>query len=357
MYPSRRNVVQGLLSSTLLPAAAHAAGPNWSDVHLHIIGGPTRQFDQAAERALAHMDRVGIGKSVVFPPPMPQSGFFDYTDYLPALRSHPKRFAFLAGGGTLNPAIHRFAPEEVTPPVRQRFVDAATRMLDAGAAGFGEIAVLHLSLVPKHAFEETSVEHPLLYALVEIAGARKAVIDLHMDPVPAADTAPTPSHLKVPPNPPRLRGNIAGFERLLAHHRDARIVWAHGGSDMTGNMTPALIGRLMDAHPNLYMSLRPVPPNLARANAFGLQIRNLVLTDSGLDPAWLALLQKHPDRFVMGGDAFFLSDTVGTDNPLTTLGRGNEGRLASARILMTRLPPALAKAIGQDNAARLYGLG
>lgn len=356
MAISRRDAVLGVLGSTVLPTLARSAAPGWSDVHLHLIGGQKRQFDQAAERALAHMERIGIAKAVVFPPPMARAGLFDYEDYLPALRKHPGRFSFLAGGGTLNPAIHHYSADAVTDAIRRQFVDGATRMLDAGAAGFGEIAVLHLSLVPHHAFEEVPVEHPLLLALAEVAHSRKAVIDLHLDPIPSPDSLPTPAGLKIPPNPPRLRGNIAGFERLLSQYRDARIVWAHGGSDMTGNMTPALIGRLMDAHPNLYMSLRPLPPRAARDNAFGLPVTNLLITEDGLVPAWRDLLAKHSSRFVMGGDAFFLSDTVSAEGPMTHLSKGNEPRLSAARRALSLMPPAVAKAIGTDNAARLYRL-
>ena len=334
---------------------AAAATATWADVHMHLIGGPQRQFDQAAERAMAEMERRGITKAVVFPPPLPMPGLFDYGDYVGTVRRNPAKFAFLAGGGTLNPAIQQTDPAAVTPAVRTQFVDDARRMLDAGAAGFGEIAVLHLSLVPNHPFEETGVEHPLLYALVEVAGERKAVIDLHMDAVPAPDLA-TPQNLKVPPNPPRLHANIPGFERLLAHNRDARIVWAHGGSDMTGQLTPALIGRLMTAHPNLHMSLRPIVPRSARANPFNLSITNLLLTESGFDPDWLALLTKFPARFVMGGDAFFTAESVPPESAAAMLTRGNDNRLTAAGVVMSRLPPDLAQAIGHDNAARLYRL-
>ena len=80
---------------------------------------------------------------------------------------------------------HRDA-ESVTPQVKQDFIDTANRILDAGATGFGEIAVLHLSLLASHPFEEVSSTHPLLSSLVEIADQRKALIDLHMDPVTAA---------------------------------------------------------------------------------------------------------------------------------------------------------------------------
>ncbi|MEX2127732.1 MAG: hypothetical protein WD871_05760 [Xanthobacteraceae bacterium] len=354
---TRRAFVAGSIGAALSGPPVRGAAPRWIDVHLHTIGGPKRQFGEAVERAVAEMDGRGMQKAVVFPPPYPSPTVaYDYKDYVPELKRYPGRFGFLAGGGTLNPAIQQYKePSGVTSAIRQSFVDLAKEMLDAGAVGFGEIAALHFSLVPQHAFEEVPMDHPLLYALLEVAGTRQAVIDLHMDPV-LKDATRTPANLKVPPNPPTLKGNIPGFEKLLAHERNARIVWAHGGSDFTGNMTPALIGRLMDAHPNLYMSLRPVPPGASAANAFNLRFYNLMVSPKGIEAGWLALLKRHPNRFVMGADAFILSSSVLPEGPLAALGRGNEGRFTAAHRLLSLLPADLAQKIAVDNAVRLYKL-
>jgi len=354
LYLSRRGFLSGALSAALLGSSARA-GPRWYDVHMHVAGGEQKQFDLAVERAVAEMDGIGIAKAVVFPPPFSSFGRFDYTDYVPALRRHPRRFGFLAGGGTLNPFIHNHPDAQTLSRTdHQSFADQANQMLDDGAVGFGEITALHLSLVPNHPFEQVSIIHPLLLLLVEIAGQRKAVIDLHMDPV-AGTSMPTPSSLKVPPNPRTLDGNINDFERLLAHHRDAKIVWAHGGSDFTGKMTPALIGELMDRHPNLFMSLRPLPVRVVN-NPFGLRFFNLMLTQDGVEPKWLALLRKHSDRFVMGGDTFMTTPSVNPNSPLLTLSRGNQTRLSGASLLLSRLPAALAAKIATENASRLYQL-
>jgi hypothetical protein len=354
---TRRAFVAGSIGAAIAGREARSATPRWIDVHLHPVGGPKRQFREAIERTVAEMDTRGMQKSVVFPPPFPRSGLplsYDYTDYLPVLKSYPGRFGFLAGGGTLNPIIQS-GPASVTPAVRKGFVDLATRMLDSGAVGFGEIAVLHFSLVPQQSFEEVPVEHPLLYALMEVAATRRAVIDLHLDPV-LSDGTRTPQSLKVPPNPATLKGNIPGFEKLLAHERNARIVWAHGGSDFTGNMTPALIGRLMDAHSNLYMSLRPVTAAATSASPFNLQYYNLIMRPKGIESEWLDLLNRHSDRFVMGADAFVLSSSVPPDAPLATLSRGNDGRFTAANRVLSLLPPDVAQKVGADNAIRLYRL-
>jgi hypothetical protein len=357
MKLTRRDFLAGTAAAALTPVAPALAAPAWTDVHLHIIGGAQKEFDRAADTALAGMETAGVNKAVVFPPPFAAGRFaFDYTDYAPHLLRHPGRFGFLAGGGMLNPLLHEFRdPASATPEVKSKFTDAAKRMLDAGAVGFGEIAVLHFSLVPNHPFEEVESTHPLLFSLVEIAATREAVIDLHMDPI-VGTSMPLPAGLKSPPNPKAVRGNVAGLEKLLAHDRKTRIAWAHGGSDFTGNMTPALIGGLMDRHPNLFMSLRPVPLVFNKTNPFGLQVKNTILTPKGVDPAWLKLLQRHSDRFVMGADTFFLTPTVPADSPLRHLGEGNTGRLNAAAKLMSALPPPLARKIGIENAARLYRL-
>jgi hypothetical protein len=336
----------------LSPRAGHATAGSWIDVHMHVIGGAGRQFAQAVDQAAAQMDAAGIAKAIVFPPPEPHL-MFDYLGYASELARYPGRFGFLGGGGLLNAMIQELSgPDAVTPEAKAHFTALAEAIAQAGAAGFGEIAVLHLSLTRNHPFEEVAPEHPLLLALAEIAGRRGLVIDLHMDPIVAAGRSPGGLH--VPPNPATLMANVAGLELLLAHDRNARIVWAHGGSDFTGNMTPALIGRLMDAHANLYMSLRPVPAGVTTAGNVGLKLYNTIMPGGGIDKGWLALLERHPDRFVLGSDSFMLSASVPPNSPLVTLGRGNAARLSAINQLVARLPKELAANVAETNAARLY---
>lgn len=83
------------------------------------------------------------------------------------------------------------------------------------------------------------------------------MIDLHFDVV--VEDIRAPEWLASPPNPASFRANLPGFERLLAHNRGARIVWAHAGSDMLGGWTVDLSRRLLAAHPNLFMSIRMAP--------------------------------------------------------------------------------------------------
>lgn len=369
---SRRNLLAGV--GTIFAAGAmaqpfgpgnppSARGPQFGgdasvphiDVHMHPVGGRQKIYDGVFENCVAAMDQFKISRAVVMGPPQPPPGYVDAPDFIPKLRRFGNRFAFLGGGGILNPMIQNYRdPESVTPKVRQDFIDAANKLLDDGASGFGEIAVLHLSLLNTHPFEQVPSTHPLLAALAGVADQRRVVIDLHMDAVTAAPSMSTPKSLKVPPNPPALNGNIDGFERLLSEHPNARIVWAHGGSDLTGNQTPALVGRLMDVHPNLFMSLRPVPPQANAVNPLGLHFYNLAVTQSGIDSSWLAVLTRHPDRFVMGSDSFFVTSSANPEAAPVMLARGNQGRLAAAGWMLSQLPPPLRTKIAMENPARIY---
>src|SRR5690606_37390824 len=127
-------------------------------------------------------------------------------------------------------------------------------ILNAGARGFGEMAVLHISMMSGHPFEETRADHPLFLALADVAAEREAVISMHIDIVPK--DGPTPAKVIAMGNPRTLRGNLEGFERLLAHNRKARIVLEHVGADPVGYATRDLLMRLVETHPNLYLAIR-----------------------------------------------------------------------------------------------------
>src|SRR5262249_30834074 len=146
-------------------------------------------------------------------------------------------------------------PGSVRRDVERNFVALANRLLDEGAAGFGEIAVLHLSLVERHPFKEVSSTHPLLVALAGIADQRKVVIDLHMDPV-TADAMHTPASLSVPPNPPTTDGSTSQSVYELAPHPSAG---SNHESDALPQRDPDAIrhcSRLADSFAGACRSLR-----------------------------------------------------------------------------------------------------
>ena len=142
-------------------------------------------------------------------------------------------------------------------------------------------------------------------------------------------------------NPAQLKENMAAFERLLDHNPRAKIIWAHAGSDQLLTRTVALQADLLEAHPNLYMSLRIGP---------GLPHPAIALTPAmTLKPLWVGLLRRYPDRFVLGSDSFHEGDGGRRRGP-------NVDQLSRYAEMLTQLPPELAEAVGHLNAERLFKL-
>jgi predicted TIM-barrel fold metal-dependent hydrolase len=328
--------------------AARNAHVPYVDVHAHFAPGANLDFEKAVASAVATMDRYGIETTVVMSPPRSQKigTNYDADNFRAALAKYPGRFAYLGGGGTLNLTIHSQPdPSRISDKMRVDFEKQAGRMIESGARGFGEMGGLHLSMQKDHGYSYVPVDHPLFLALADIAAEKDVVIDLHMDALLAPE--PTPHDLsRFPNNPAMLPETVSGLEHLLTHNPDARIVWAHGGSDHLGDLTPKLIGELMDTYDNLYMSLRVTGPKVPDHNKLFVGPR--------LDPQWLALLIRHSDRFVIGTDVFYADPKA--KGPPMVFSTWTPKKLTATALFLSRLPPDLAKKIGHDNAMRLYKL-
>ncbi len=322
---------------TTVPAAV--------DTHAHLrfpASAGERGSLAAASSALSTMDRLGIGRSLLMPPPFPpdHERRYDITALAAVVRRFPDRFGFLAGGASLNPMIQEaVAAGEVGEELSRRFEQRAEEIVAAGALGFGEMTAEHLSFHRSHPYLAAPPDHPLFLLLASVASRHGLPIDLHMEAI--EHDINLPEVFASPPNPPRLAANIAGFERLLSYRPAARIVWVHIGWDNTGHMTTKLLERLLKAHDNLYLSLKVVERE-------GLQrSENRPLAGGELRPEWRALIAAFPDRFMLGADEFYSSPGAAGRMPKST---------DSTWQLLSQLPPELARAVGRENAIRIYGL-
>lgn len=336
----------GRTSTGASPAAPPETSPSsrgvpFIDTHVHLDGkipGAGSDFEGAMAKALKRMDALGVTKSLVMPPPMPahHPNPYDYEDFLSAIRKHPDRFAFLGGGGSLNPMIQEaLAAGEATDSLRSKFEKRARKIAADGAVGFGEMTAEHFSFNPRHPYESAPPDHPLFLLLADVAAERGLPIDLHMEAV-ARDGMPMPKRFQSPPNPRSLNENIAGLERLLAHNRKARVVWVHVGWDNTGDRTVELCRELLKRNPNLYMSVKIDDMSLSQTSP---------LDHGRLRPEWLELIKEFPDRFVIGSDSFYSSPRFPFPRPT----RGED-----LRVFLDKLPPDLARKIAVDNVLSLY---
>ena len=303
------------------------------DTHTHIIRN-RKESAAAASHALRTMAEFNVEKTILLPPPFPAGHPATYgrQELEPLVRSYPRQFAFVAGGESLNPMIHDVPPESVTPEHVQRFQKEAELIIESGAVGFGEVTAEHFSSGRGgHPYESTRPDHPLFLVLADIAAQNAMPIDLHMEAVP--QDMDMPDRMRKGANPKRLKENISSLERLLAHNRNAHIIWAHCGWDLTGERTVSLMRALLGKHPNLYMSIKLDPHGPQRTSPF--------TPDGVVRPDWVVLLRAFPDRFIIGSDQFF--------------DEGSE-RLALARKLIDALPADIARLVAHENAKRIYRL-
>ena len=339
-----------VLMSVLLIGPAVAKGPapelgfRYLDVHNHLFGTTKdgHDFAGAANTAVGTMDRLGISRMVVMPPPFTvgQSGVHKIDVLLPAIKGHPGRFAFLGGGGSLNPMIQEAVKAgSVSAELKRRFEAEADRLVALGARGFGEMTAEHFSFDSRHPHISAPPDHPLFLLLADIAARHRVPIDLHMEAISADMPTPATLSQRSSQNPKILKGNIAAFERLLAHNRGAPIIWAHAGWDNTGERTVALMRRLLEAHGNLHMTFK-----IGRESA-----RETMPFQRGgrLKTEWIDLIAAFPGRFLIGSDQFHMTPKTRKRLPR---------RAEPSKKLLAGLPADVARKVGVDNARRLFGL-
>ena len=342
-------LLNGTVSKTGMqskPPARKTGDLIYVDSHNHLVGRLEREgsLEKAAQNALKSMDETGVKYCLLMPMPQTigQDLHLRFDDLLPIVKRYPNRFAALGGGGTLNVMIQQAVKEgRVTKSMIGAFDDRALKLVQEGAVGFGEMSAEHFSMTENHPYEWAPPDHPLFLRLADLSAKYGMPIDIHMEAIPKK--MKMPPRFKSPPNPQILNPNIAGFERLLAHNRNAKIVWAHLGWCNTGERTIALTRRLLSQNPNLYMNIR-IASGMRKRNFTG---PTFPLDQNGLlKPEWLALFQEFPDRLMIGSDEIIKPVH---DHP-------SAGSMQSTIGLVEQLPPDLKSRIGWENAQRLYKL-
>lgn len=335
-----------LLSLLLIPPCTSFAGsPDIVDVHAHF---QTSQFNNLAgsgKTAMSQMVRYGIRKSLIMPQPFDNNsarGFHDIEALLFLVREHPDQFSIL-GGSTLNAMLHTIDANHVDADTKEKFRARAEKIASLGAVGFGEIAILHVS-IPKmgafHRYQNIPANHPLLLLLADVAAERGLPIDVHCDLVP--EDMPLPEKLRAnSANPDILPENLAALKQFLGYNPKTRIVWSHVGFEPLLTRNPETVRALLKKFPNLYMSFRLNHGKSDPAAAIG--------SDGEVKKSWKQLIGDFPDRFMLGSDAFY--------DPNGTIYRGSsEEGMNNLRRLIDALPEPVRDAVAYQNADRVYRL-
>jgi predicted TIM-barrel fold metal-dependent hydrolase len=123
------------------------------------------------------------------------------------------------------------------------------------------------------------------------------------------------------------------LDRALAAHRKSIVVLAHGGEG-----PPGRLDRLLLRSPNLFVDL----------SGMHFQRTPALASETGpMDPGWKALIEKMPDRFMMGVDVWAarLFEPVMLDR-----------LFAWTRRILGELKPDVAERVAHRNATKLYRL-
>ena len=280
-------------------------------------GMPVKEF-------FASMDRWGV--DVFINELSPSTIWLGGTqeDYgIPKLsEQYPNRIVSLYGGPAMRMIYRVFEAGHYTPGQQKKFVRLLEQAMRSGKyKGFGEIGLHHMETVKRNG-PIIPADHPWMLILADVAAKYDVPIDIHME---ATDE------------------NLAALERLLAHNRKAKIIWAHTGWSELSQATAEVWERLMARNPNLYGSLKHRTPT-ARPPSPKINLR----TKSGaIAPEWLHLLERFPDRFMVGADI----------GPGVFVKGGNDFRhLKHMQAFLHRLPKRLLAPITRDNAIRVFNL-
>jgi predicted TIM-barrel fold metal-dependent hydrolase len=121
------------------------------------------------------------------------------------------------------------------------------------------------------------------------------------------------------------------LDQALAAHRKTTVIVAHGGEG-----PPARIDALLARNPNLFVDL----------SGMHFQRKPALATETGpLDPAWKAVIERHPDRFLIGIDVWAprLFEPATLDKLMTW-----------TRRILGELKPDVAERVAAKNAAALF---
>ena len=190
---------------------------------------------------------------------------------------------------------------------------AAAARLDAALAGGGVRVVgeVHLRQVGRRTIERDPGD-PAFGRILDVLARHRVPVVIHYELGARA---------------------AAALERALAAHRRATLVLAHAGEG-----PPARVEGLLARNPNLMVDLSGM--HWGRKPALA--------TETGpLDPAWKALIEKMPERFLMGIDVW--APRLFEPAMLDRL-------FAWTRRILGELRPDVAERVAWRNAAALFRL-
>jgi predicted TIM-barrel fold metal-dependent hydrolase len=200
--------------------------------------------------------------------------------------------------------LWEYAPNRIVPELRPYHGDAGSSNWTK-SAGMLDYIRARLAKYPHEGIGEFHIhnldpsDRPLLTEIAKTAKARNIIIHVHSGAAPV---------------------------RLLYELEPGlTILWAHAGM----SEPPEVVGPMLDNYATLYADTS--------------YRENDILSGDTIDPAWLAVINRHSDRLM-----------VGTDTWVNSQWDDYEGLIALNRSWLAKLPRKIAEQIAYKNAAKLF---
>ena len=322
----------GLFGALLMVAGLASAGEGgWVDAHLHYVD--FMQQSDGSEAMLAAMDEAGVEDAWLFGLPVvkkwqqdaPRRPRYYLGDEAP-LYYYSATDDIVAGAvrdlpedqrRRLAPFISGFNPTDMNAA---RHVQALIERSPGLGRGIGEVITRHDDLTALTAGETARANHPALMKVYRLAARHDLPVLLHSNLTSLREETPI---------------YLGELEDALRSNPDTRFVLAHAGTSggVEKRQAPLatlneIIRALLERYDNLYVDL-------------SWSVREHYLIKDG-EPraAWVALIEDHPDRFVLGSDVVGHFDSIGAI-------------LGEYRPLLDALPKPVADKLRAENARAL----
>jgi hypothetical protein len=315
----------------MVAGLASAGEGGWVDAHLHYVD--FMQQSDGSEAMLAAMDEAGVEDAWLFGLPVvkkwqqdaPRRPRYYLGDEAP-LYYYSATDDIVAGAvrdlpedqrRRLAPFISGFNPTDMNAA---RHVQALIERYPGLWRGIGEVITRHDDLTALTAGETARANHPALMKVYRLAARHDLPVLLHSNLTSLREETPI---------------YLGELEDALRSNPDTRFVLAHAGTSggVEKRQAPLatlneIIRALLERYNNLYVDL-------------SWSVREHYLIKDG-EPraAWVALIEDHPDRFVLGSDVVGHFDSIGAI-------------LGEYRPLLDALPKPVADKLRAENARAL----
>lgn len=317
-----------VLFSGMLCLSAQARDYRYSDAHLHYVD--FFQETEGMDALLKAMDEAGVEHSMISGVAVAKKWHED----------EPKRPRYYAGDDaaaywySATDVYVAAALQQLDEAQRQRFhpfltgfnpvdknaVSHIERMLDLYPGlwqGIGEVFTRHDDLTALTSGDIPRANNEAMTRVYHLAAERDLPVLLHSNITSKRERNPL---------------YLAELEEPLRNHPHTRFIWAHAGTSMEIHrhqtqmdfLLPTLT-RLLEAYPNLYVDL-------------SWSVLEPYLLDEHKRPrkAWIELVRRFPERFMLGSDVVGRFGSVGE-------------QMHGFKPFLDALPEDVARKVARDN--------